>query len=109
MSLAQGNNTPTRLRIEPGSHDPESDALTTRPVRPLWKSADVQSELPRPIKIGLGYGCGVELCTKITAFCSPEMRKKNSSLPRVVTTIKIDISGFPKYSVNGSNNVYLFS
>ena len=33
MSLAQGNNTPTRVRIEPGSPDPESDALTTRPVR----------------------------------------------------------------------------
>ena len=35
MSLAQGNNTPTRPRIEPGSPDPESDALTTRPVRSL--------------------------------------------------------------------------
>ena len=35
MSLAQGNNTPTRPRIEPGSPDPESDALTTRAVRPL--------------------------------------------------------------------------
>ena len=34
MSLVQGNNTPTRPRIEPGSPDPESDALTTRPVRP---------------------------------------------------------------------------
>ena len=34
MSLAQGNNTPTRSRIEPGSPDPESDALTTRPLRP---------------------------------------------------------------------------
>ena len=34
MFLAQGNNTPTRPRIEPGSPDPESDALTTRPVRP---------------------------------------------------------------------------
>ena len=33
MSLAQGNNTPTRPRIEPGSPDPESDALTTKPVR----------------------------------------------------------------------------
>ena len=33
MSLAQGNNTPTRPRIEPGSPDPESDALTIRPVR----------------------------------------------------------------------------
>ena len=32
MSLAQGNITPTRPRIEPGSPDPESDALTTRPV-----------------------------------------------------------------------------
>ena len=37
MSLAQGNNTPTRARIEPGSPDSESDALTTRPVRsPLF-------------------------------------------------------------------------
>ena len=34
MSLAQGINTPTRPRIEPGSPDPESDALTTRSVRP---------------------------------------------------------------------------
>ena len=34
MSLAQGNNTPTRPRIEPGSPDPEPDALTIRPVRP---------------------------------------------------------------------------
>ena len=33
MSLAQGNNTPTRPRIEPGSPDPEADALTARPVR----------------------------------------------------------------------------
>ena len=33
MSLALGNNTPTRPRIEPGSPDPEFDALTTRPVR----------------------------------------------------------------------------
>ena len=33
MSLAQGNNTPTRPRIEPRSPDPKSDALTTRPVR----------------------------------------------------------------------------
>ena len=38
MSLAQGNNTPTRPRIEPGSPDPESDALTTRPVRSLLRS-----------------------------------------------------------------------
>ena len=41
MSLAQGNNTPTRPRIEPGSPDPESDALTTRPVRPPHWSYDV--------------------------------------------------------------------
>ena len=34
MFLAEGNNTLTRPRIKPGSPDPESDALTTRPVRP---------------------------------------------------------------------------
>ena len=33
MSLTQGNNTPTRPRMEPGSPNPESNALTTRPVR----------------------------------------------------------------------------
>ena len=32
--MLKETNTPTRLRIEPGSPDPESDALTTRPVRP---------------------------------------------------------------------------
>ena len=37
------------------------------------------------------------------------MRKKNSSIPGVVSMIKIDISGDLKYSVNESNNVYLFS
>ena len=30
MSLAHGNNTPTRPRIEPGSPDPESDALSMK-------------------------------------------------------------------------------
>ena len=35
MSLAQGNNTPTRPRIESGSPNSESDALTTRPVSSL--------------------------------------------------------------------------
>ena len=34
------------------------------------------------------------------------MHKKNSSKPRVVGTIKIDISSDPKCSVKGSNNVY---
>ena len=37
MSLAQENNTLTRPRIEPGSPDPESDALTIRPVRPRFQ------------------------------------------------------------------------
>ena len=41
MSLAQGYNTPTRPRIEPGSLDPESDALTTRPVHPLALTREV--------------------------------------------------------------------
>ena len=36
MSLAQGINTPTRPRIEPGSPDLESEALTTRPVLPNY-------------------------------------------------------------------------
>ena len=41
MSLAQGNNTPTRPRIEPGSPDPESDALTIRPVRSPISKFDI--------------------------------------------------------------------
>ena len=32
--LLKETNTPTRPRIEPGSPDPESDALAIRPVRP---------------------------------------------------------------------------
>ena len=32
--LLKETNTPTRPRIEPGSPDPKSDALTIRPVRP---------------------------------------------------------------------------
>ena len=45
MSLAQGINTPTRPRIEPGSPDPESDALSTRPVRPPKIHSDYQLDL----------------------------------------------------------------
>ena len=33
--MLKETNTPTLPRIEPGSPDPESDALTIRPVRPL--------------------------------------------------------------------------
>ena len=65
---------------------------------------DSQSELPRPIKIGLGCVCGVEICTKL-----PEMHKKKSLVARVVSTFEFDNSGDPKYSVNGSNIVYLLS
>ena len=32
--MLKETNTPTRPRIEPGFPDPESDALTIRPVRP---------------------------------------------------------------------------
>ena len=46
---------------------------------------------------------------EIAAFCKPKMRKKNSSIPCVVSTINTDLSGDLKYSVNESNNVYLFS
>ena len=48
MSLAQGNNTPTRPRIEPGSPDPEYDALTTRPVRP--QKGDYESKRKDTLK-----------------------------------------------------------
>ena len=34
--MLKETNTPTRPRIEPGSPDPESDALTIRPVRPPY-------------------------------------------------------------------------
>ena len=34
MSLAQGNTTPTRPRIEPGSPDPESDAREQEYINP---------------------------------------------------------------------------
>ena len=45
MSLAQGNNTPTWPRIESRSPDPESDALTTRPVRPpSYRTVGVENE-----------------------------------------------------------------
>ena len=63
-----------------------------------------QSELTRPIKIGLGCVCGVELCTKLQHSVS-----RNSSKACVVSTFKINNSGDPKYSVSRSNNVYLFS
>ena len=51
MSLAQGNNTPTRPRIEPGSPDPESDALTTRPVRSPLISFDSVSVKQGHLKV----------------------------------------------------------
>ena len=36
--MLKETNTPTPPRIEPGSPDPESDALTIRPVRPVPKT-----------------------------------------------------------------------
>ena len=38
---------------------------------------------------------------EIAAFCSMEMRKKNSSLPRVVSMIKINILVFPSILSTG--------
>ena len=52
MSFAQGNNKPTRPRIESGSPDPESDALTTRPVH-------------SPTKRVCGYGLEVDTIVSI--------------------------------------------
>ena len=68
-----------------------------------------QSELPRPIKIGLGCVCGVEISTKIASLLLAANAYQNSSVARVVSAIKIDNFGDPKYSVNRSNIVYLLS
>ena len=40
--MLKETNTPTRPRIEPGSLDPESDALTIRPVRPPRNNVAVE-------------------------------------------------------------------
>ena len=61
MSLAQGNNTPTWPRIELGSPDPESDALTTRPVRPLLIKVKLQIN-----KILFGTECLVQGLVMLT-------------------------------------------
>ena len=37
--MLKETNTPTRPRIEPGSPDPESDALTIRPVRSFCENS----------------------------------------------------------------------
>ena len=58
MSLAQGNNTPTRPRIEPGSPDPESDALTTRPVRSPNNRLNLAGGFGVILtKVGVGVSC----------------------------------------------------
>ena len=56
----------------------------------------------------LGLGCvyGVELCTKLQHSVSRKCVRKIVLYHVWFSTIKIDISGDPKYSVNGSNNVY---
>ena len=80
MSLAQGNNTPIWPRVEPGSPDPESDALTTRPVRPLlslvlnlvsnnkssfkWFSFVFVAVAPSKIYRLIGFISGLEICDK---------------------------------------------
>ena len=43
--MLKETNTPTRPRIEPGSPDPESDALTIRPVRPPNEIGELLNEL----------------------------------------------------------------
>ena len=70
MSLVQGNNTPTRPRIEPGYPDPESDALTTRPVRSPNKMVscmhytnEIQKTVSRLIRI---YSSGTRLPTPMS-------------------------------------------
>ena len=73
MSLAQVNNTPTRPRIEPGSLDPESNALTTRPVRspPAFGEITTACNVDRAKK---GHGACLNrttiLCCKENNFIS---------------------------------------
>ena len=64
MSLAQGNNTPKRPRIEPGS----PDALSTRPVRSPLKLMIYRI----PFREGTSVGFRCNLC-KVSAamLCLP--------------------------------------
>ena len=55
--LLKETNTPPRPRIEPGSPDPESDALTIRPVRPpqrvIITCISLQEVIKRPLKANI--------------------------------------------------------
>ena len=55
MSLAQGNNTASRPRIEPGSPDPESDALLVMwlTLRNAMLVTDTTRDPTRILKTGL--------------------------------------------------------
>ena len=55
MSLAQ-ETTLTRPRIEPGSPDLESDALTTRPVRPRHLSLTMPVDITIESRIHIFIG-----------------------------------------------------
>ena len=61
MCLAQGNNTPTRPRIVPGSPDPESNALTTRPVCSPTILNETIVEIQKSINcLKIGKSCGLD-------------------------------------------------
>ena len=49
--MLKETNTPTRPRIEPGSPDPESDALTIRPVRPPFIISVLSVSLENILKL----------------------------------------------------------
>ena len=61
--LLKETNTPTRPRIEPGSPDPESDALAIRPVRPPPPHDEVKVNVSIPYVWMLIFWICIELYT----------------------------------------------
>ena len=63
--MLKETNTPTRPRIEPGSPDPESDALTIRPARPKYfhilltgkRNTTIEVTTPKIYKAELWFLC----------------------------------------------------
>ena len=87
MSLAQRNNTPTRPRIEPGSPDPESDALTTRPVRPWSSGFPTRSATNRAVlsqKMARGLKFRIYEVEELYYPCS-----ENKGADRCVVTVQL--------------------
>ena len=107
MSLAQGNNTPTRPRIEPGSPDPESDALTTRPVHPpvtlicLTNVCSLnQPRLEKPLAFTTRQQD--KSCPKYVRFCLIKVKSMQRPGTEAIRT-QIQPSN-PKWKITNSQN-----